>query len=103
MDYFKRLKEIVKTNDLVDDTVVLLNREIKNNARILVEDASSTSMDVDTGLYPYTDSFYTTTGAVCTGLGVPEEAIETTVGVFSAVSIIKNSFLKRINDFPTHI
>ena len=60
-------------------------------------------MDVDTGLYPYTDSFHTTTGAVCTGLGVPEEAIETTIGVFSAVSIISTAFLRRIEDFPTHI
>jgi len=60
-------------------------------------------MDVDTGLYPYVDSFHTTTGAVCTGLGVPESAIETTIGVFSAVSIIRNEFLKRIEDFPTLI
>jgi len=42
-------------------------------------------MDVGTGIYPYTDSFHTTTGAVCTGLGVPEEAIETEIGVLSAV------------------
>jgi len=68
-----------------------------------VEDASSSSMDVDTGLYPYVDSFHTTTGAVCTGLGIPEAAIETTIGVFSAVSIIRNEFLKRIEDFPTLI
>jgi adenylosuccinate synthase len=60
-------------------------------------------MDVDTGLYPYVDSFHTTTGAVCTGLGIPEAAIETTIGVFSAVSIIRNEFLKRIEDFPTLI
>ena len=73
---------------LVDDTVLLLNKEIKEGKRILVEDASSSSMDVDTGLYPYTDSYNTTTGAVCTGLGVPEEAIETTIGVLSAVSAI---------------
>jgi adenylosuccinate synthase len=73
-----------------------LNQKIKEEKRILVEDASSSSMDVDTGLYPFTDSFHTTTGAVCTGLGVPEEAIETTIGVFSAVSIIRNAFLQRI-------
>lgn len=90
-------------NKLVDDTVILLNREIKNGKRILVEDSSSCSMDVDTGLYPFTDSFHTTTGAVCTGLGIPEEAIETTIGVFSAISIISTDFLRRIEDFPTHI
>lgn len=83
--------------------MVHLNAQIKDQKRILVEDASSSTMDVDLGLYPFTDSFHTTTGAVCTGLGVPEEAIETTIGVFSAVSIIRNAFLKRIQDFPTHV
>ena len=82
---------------------MLLNKEIKNGKRIIVEDASSSSMDIDTGLYPFTDSFHTTTGAVCTGLGVPEEVIETTIGVFSAVSIIRNAFLQRIKSYPTHI
>lgn len=53
-------------------------------------------MDVDFGIYPYTDSFSTTTGAVCTGLGVPEEAIETTIGVMSVASIIRKAFLNRI-------
>ena len=60
-------------------------------------------MDVDFGIYPYTDSFNTTTGAVCTGLGVPEEAIETTIGVLSATSIIRKSFLNRIKSFPSQV
>ncbi len=103
LEKFKELRDIFLKNKLVDDTVILLNKEIKNGKRILVEDSSSCSMDVDTGLDPYTDSFHTTTGAVCTGLGVPEEAIETTIGVFSAISIISTDFLRRIEDFPTHI
>jgi len=60
-------------------------------------------MDVDSGIYPYTDSFHTTTGAVCTGLGVPEEAIETTMGVFSAVTVLNRAFLRNIKTFPTKI
>ena len=62
-------------------------------------------MDLDTGMYPYTDGFNTTTGAVCIGLGVPEEVIETTVGVLSAVSAIrKDLFLAEIaREFPTRI
>ena len=103
LEQFKQLRDIMIKNKLVDDTVIMINKEIKNGKRILVEDASSCSMDIDTGLYPYTDSFHTTTGAVCTGLGVPEEAIETTIGVFSAISIISKDFLRRIEDFPTHI
>ena len=60
-------------------------------------------MDIDLGIYPYTDSFYTTTGAVCTGLGIPEEAVETTIGVVSAVTLINKIFKKRIRSFPTEI
>ena len=60
-------------------------------------------MDVDSGLYPYTDSFHTTTGAVCTGLGIPEEAIETTLGVFSAISVLDKAFLQYSKTFPTKI
>ena len=106
LEYFKKLRSLLLKSKLVDDTVLLLNREIKEGKkRILVEDASSSSMDVDTGLYPYTDSFSTTTGAVCTGLGVPEEAIETTIGVFSAVSAIqKSQFLaEHLKGIPTAI
>lgn len=105
LDNFMKLREILLQHRLVDDTVLLLNKEIKEKKRILVEDASSSSMDVDAGLYPYTDGYHTTTGAVCTGLGVPEEAIETTIGVFSAVSAIRKDLFaaERLREFPTRI
>jgi len=60
-------------------------------------------MDVDFGVYPYTDSFNTTTGAVCTGLGVPEEVIETTIGVMSVVPLIKKAFLNHVKTFPSQV
>lgn len=85
LENLKILREIITKSDLIHDTVVHLNKEIRNNKRIIVESASSNTMDIDTGLYPYTDSVNTTTGSVCTGLGVPEEAIETTIGVMSAI------------------
>jgi len=88
LDRLQKLRSILLTNDLVVDTVVHLNSEMKNNKRIIVESANSNSMDIDTGLYPFTDSYHTTSGAVCTGLGIPEESIETTIGVMSAVSIV---------------
>ncbi len=81
----------------------MLNQKINEGKRILVEDCSSSLMDVDFGVYPYTDSFNTTTGAVCTGLGVPEEAIETTIGVLSVVSLIKSAFLNHIKTFPSEV
>jgi adenylosuccinate synthase len=96
-DHFEKYPHIVC------DTVKLLNDEMAKGKRILVEDASSTSMDVDLGIYPYTDSFHTTTGAVCTGLGVPEESIETTIGVFSAISMVKKGFSSKIKFFPSQL
>lgn len=81
---------------------MILNEEIyKGRKRVLVEDCSSSTMDVDTGIYPYVDSFHTTTGAVCTGLGIPEEAIETTIGVFSCITVIDKQFVEKTKKFPT--
>mmetsp|Transcript_15134 Transcript_15134/g.10993 ORF Transcript_15134/g.10993 Transcript_15134/m.10993 type:complete len:157 (-) Transcript_15134:87-557(-) len=101
LDFLRRLQECLREDKLVDDTVVMLNKHINEGKRILVEDCSSSSMDIDYGIYPYTDSFHTTTGQVCAGLGVPEEAIETTIGVFSCTSLIRKAFLNRIRKFPT--
>lgn len=95
--------EMMKEDNLIHDTVVEVNKKIAEGKRFLVEDCSSSLMDVDFGVYPYTDSFNTTTGAVCTGLGVPEEAIETTIGVLSAISIIKRAFLHHIRTFPSQV
>ena len=103
LDNFRQLREVIIQHGFVQDTISLLNAEILAGKRILVEDCSSTTMDVDSGIYPYTDSFHTTTGAVCTGLGIPEEAIETTIGVFSAVSVLNRAFLQNIKTFPTKI
>lgn len=103
LDHFRQLREILQQHRLIQDTVVLLNEEILAGKRILVEDCSSSTMDLDTGIYPYVDSFNTTTGAVCTGLGVPEEAIETTVGVFSAVTVLDRAFMSKVQKFPTHV
>lgn len=93
LHYMHELRDIILRDELVQDTVVHLNQEIKKGKRILVEDCSSSTMDIDTGIYPYVDSFHTTSGAVCTGLGVPEEAIETTIGVFSAITVLDKAFL----------
>lgn len=60
-------------------------------------------MDEDHGIYPYVDSFHTTTGSVCTGLGVPDEAIETEIGVMSAITILRKSFLNYMKRFPTQV
>src|SRR3569833_2419603 len=69
IEYIKQLQNLVKEHKLVTDTVTLLNQRMNEGMRVLVEDCSSSSMDIDFGLYPYVDSFNTTTGQVCSGLG----------------------------------
>jgi adenylosuccinate synthase len=103
LEQLKFLQSRLKKHKMIQDTVVLLNQKINEGKRILVEDCSSSLMDVDFGVYPYTDSFNTTTGAVCTGLGVPEEAIETTIGVMSVTSLIKRAFLNHVKTFPSKV
>lgn len=41
-------------------------------------------LDTDFGTYPYVTSSSTTMGGVCTGLGVPPQAIETSIGIVKA-------------------
>jgi adenylosuccinate synthase len=41
-------------------------------------------LDTDHGTYPYVTSSSTTIAGVCTGLGVPPQAIETSIGIVKA-------------------
>ena len=41
-------------------------------------------IDMDFGTYPFITSSSTTVGGVCTGLGVPPQVIETTIGIMKA-------------------
>ena len=41
-------------------------------------------LDIDFGTYPFVTSSSTGAGGVCTGLGVPPAAVETTIGVMKA-------------------
>ena len=61
-----------------------MSSAIKSNKRIIAEGANATMLDMDFGTYPYVTSSSTTIGGVCTGLGVPPHAIETTVGIMKA-------------------
>ena len=62
LEKLRMLHEVINQKKLVTDTVHLLNQEIKAGKRFLAEDASSTNMDIDLGIYPYVDSFPTTSG-----------------------------------------
>ncbi|PLW91890.1 MAG: adenylosuccinate synthase [Marinilabiliales bacterium] len=68
----------------IESTEILLNRMLQEGKKILAEGAQGSLLDVDFGSYPFVTSSNTTTGGVCTGLGVPPSSIGKVFGIFKA-------------------
>ena len=68
------------------DTEIEINRLLREGKNILAEGAQGTMLDIDHGPYPYVSSSNTTTGGVCTGLGVGPGSIGEVFGIFKAYS-----------------
>lgn len=66
------------------DTEIFLNNAIYEGKKILAEGAQGTLLDLDFGTYPFVTSSNTTTGGVCTGLGIAPSSINKVFGVFKA-------------------
>ena len=70
---------------MIIDSIDYMNRMIKDdNKRIIAEGANAMMLDIDFGTFPFVTSSNTTIGGVCTGLGVPPQAIETSIGIMKA-------------------
>lgn len=80
----KVIREWLISNNMVIDTSLFLHEAIKNNKRILAEGANGALLDIDHGTYPFVTSSNTTSGGVCTGLGIPPNSLETIIGVVKA-------------------
>lgn len=50
----------------------------------MAEGANGALLDIDHGTYPFVTSSNTTSGGICTGLGIPPRDVETIVGVAKA-------------------
>jgi adenylosuccinate synthase len=68
----------------ITDTVMLLNRAIRDGKNILFEGAQGTLLDIDYGTYPFVTSSNATAGGACTGGGIPPHRIDKVVGVMKA-------------------
>lgn len=71
---------------MVKDTIEVVHDAIAD-ARvksILVEGANAVMLDIDFGTYPYVTSSNCTVGGVCTGLGIPPNALGECYGVVKA-------------------
>lgn len=79
LDAVEQLKKIK-----IVDSVYWLNEQLQKSANILAEGAQGTMLDVDFGTYPFVTSSNTITAGVCTGLGIPPNAIRKVVGIAKA-------------------
>lgn len=68
------------------DTENELNGLLRQGKAVLAEGAQGTMLDIDHGTYPMVSSSSTTTGGVCTGLGVAPNKIGDVFGIFKAYS-----------------
>ena len=60
---------------------------------ILVEGANAVMLDIDFGTYPYVTSSNCTVGGVCTGLGIPPNALGECYGVVKVGAVIVSVFV----------
>lgn len=79
--WLQSIEEVKKLN-IVNE--YWLNECIKAGEKVLAEGAQGTMLDVDFGTYPYVTSSNTISGGVCTGLGIPPQAINRTFGITKA-------------------
>lgn len=68
------------------DTEIEINNLLAEGKSVLAEGAQGTMLDIDHGTYPFVSSSSTTTGGVCTGLGVGPNKIGEVFGIFKAYS-----------------
>ena len=68
------------------DTEFEINRALAEGKNVLAEGAQGSLLDIDHGTYPYVSSSSTTSGGVCTGLGVAPNTIGHIFGIFKAYS-----------------
>jgi len=65
-------------------TEIKLNQALAEGKKVLAEGAQGTLLDVDFGSYPFVTSSNTSTGGVCTGLGIAPNKIGKVFGIFKA-------------------
>ncbi|OXB70952.1 UNVERIFIED_CONTAM: hypothetical protein H355_005177 [Colinus virginianus] len=96
LDRHREYAEVFR--NAIGDTVLLMDKALKGNKKILVEGANASLLDVDLGTYPYVTSCSTTLGGACTGLGIPTRVIGCCIGVVKA-------YTTRVGEgpFPTEL
>ncbi|MCI0503756.1 adenylosuccinate synthase [Candidatus Micrarchaeota archaeon] len=92
------LKSAGRIRPHISDTQFVLNDAIGRNRSILLEGAQGALLDLDHGTFPYVTSSNTTSGAGCTGTGIPPQKIQRIIGIAKA-------YTTRVGEgpFPTEL
>jgi adenylosuccinate synthase len=77
---------VERLEPFVTDTTDFVNRAVREGQSILVEGAQATLLDVDHGTYPFVTSSNTTSGGVCSGLGLAPRRISGVLGIVRTYS-----------------
>lgn len=82
----------------IADTALLIDRQLRDDKRVLFEGAQGTMLDIDHGTYPFVTSSNPIAGAACTGAGVGPTRIDSVIGVSKA-------YVTRVGEgpFPTEL
>ena len=82
------------------DGSLFLHLAMRGGRRLLFEGAQGTMLDIDHGTYPYVTSSNASIGGVCTGLGVPPQAIGGVLGVAKAYAtrVGEGPFVTELHD-----
>lgn len=73
-----------RVKPFVQDTSVRVYDEIKADKNVLFEGAQGMLLDIDHGTYPYVTSSNTTSGGVCSGVGIGPTMITNAIGIAKA-------------------
>lgn len=88
IDYESSVKEYLEAAKIlkpfVCDTISLLARLRKGNAKILFEGAQGALLDIDFGSYPYVTSSNVTSGGVISGSGIGLFGLDEVLGIVKA-------------------
>ncbi|TVQ49919.1 MAG: adenylosuccinate synthase [Saprospirales bacterium] len=80
--WFKAV-ETLKQLQIIDGEY-FINDLITNGKKVLAEGAQGSMLDITYGTYPFVTSSNTITAGVCTGLGIPPQAIRRVIGITKA-------------------
>ncbi|KAJ5080255.1 adenylosuccinate synthetase [Anaeramoeba ignava] len=70
LEKYMNFSRIMSENNMISNTVHLINEAIDTKQKVLIECANATMLSIDFGTYPFVTSSNCDIGGVCTGLGV---------------------------------